>query len=136
MMKATEIRSCYIGPQISPEQFITEHFFLYLITGSITAYDGDKEYKIRAGDYGIVRRNHLVKYNKKPNDDKKFEKVVIIFDQEFLKTFNRQYKYETVNPKSKNAIIRLNNNYLVENFIQSLNPYFNNNGTINPDFSN
>lgn len=28
-MRATEIKSCYIGPEISPEQFIKEHFFLY-----------------------------------------------------------------------------------------------------------
>ena len=34
-MRATEIKSCYIGPEISPEQFIPEHFFLYLAKGTM-----------------------------------------------------------------------------------------------------
>lgn len=28
-MLVAEIKSCYIGPENSPEQFIAEHFFLY-----------------------------------------------------------------------------------------------------------
>jgi len=132
-MKATAISSCYIGPVISTDQFIPEHFFLYLIKGSMSAYDGSKEFKIKAGDYGIARRNHLAKYNKQP-DNGQFEKVVIIFDQEFLKAFNEQYKYPANKTKLGDAIIKLNKSIFIENFIQSLAPYFTDKGAISGDF--
>ena len=57
-MKHAIIHSCTIGPTISEEQFIPEHFFLYLVAGSMLAYDGNREYKIKPGDYGIARRNY------------------------------------------------------------------------------
>ena len=75
-MNIAGINSCYIGPQISPEQFTSEHMFLFLLTGSITYYDGEKEFKVKPGECGIVRRNHLVKYNKMYDDDHGFKKVV------------------------------------------------------------
>lgn len=132
-MKATAILSCSVSPSISTEQFIPDHFFLYLAKGSMTVYDGNREYNVKAGDYGIARRNHLAKYSKKPENGQ-FEKIVIIFDQEFLKSFNEQYKYRAERTKSAGAIITLNKNPLVENFIQSLTPYFNDKGLINQDF--
>jgi AraC-like DNA-binding protein len=132
-MKATAISSCYIGPEVSTEQFIPEHFFLYLVSGSMLAYDGNKEYTIKAGDYGIARRNHLAKYNKQPVNGQ-FEKVIIIFDQAFLKSFYGLHKYAAGKTTSADAVIKLNKNRLVESFIQSLTPYFNEKGTIDNDF--
>lgn len=63
-MRATEIRSCYIGPEISPEQFIPEHFFLFLVKGKISGYDGSRYYHLNSGEYCIVRKNRLARYNK------------------------------------------------------------------------
>ncbi|WP_240543599.1 helix-turn-helix domain-containing protein [Spirosoma foliorum] len=133
MMKATAIKSCYIGPEVSPEQFISEHFFLYLTVGTLTVYDGSKEHKLKPGEYGIARRNHLAKYNKQPIDGK-FEKVVVIFDQPFLKAFYERYKIPLEHPQSANAIIRPGKNALVDNFIQSLAVYFTEAGTVDTDF--
>jgi len=132
-MKASKIVSCYIGPEISPEQFISEHFFLYLIMGSMMAYDGNKEYKIRPGDYGLARRNHLAKYSKQP-DNGKFEKVVIIFDQQFLRSFNETHKYSAAAERSPDAIIPLDKDRRIESFMASLTPYFNEKGTIDEGF--
>lgn len=84
LMKATAITSCYIGPQISPEQFIAEHFFLYLAKGTMNGYDGNKHYTLKAGECCIVRKNHLARYNKQKENDQ-FEKVIVIFDEVFLK---------------------------------------------------
>ncbi|MFN8347067.1 MAG: AraC family transcriptional regulator [Spirosomataceae bacterium] len=133
-MKASDLKSCYIGPQISPEQFTSEHFFLYLITGTMAYFDGDREYKVKPGDCGIVRRNHLVKYNKMYDDSRHFEKVVVIFDQAFLKRFHEQYNFQADKSKLRNAVIKLKSSDLVENFIRSLTPYFTNDGSIHPDF--
>ncbi|GGD75361.1 AraC family transcriptional regulator [Emticicia aquatilis] len=133
-MNVSELKSCYIGPQISPEQFISEHFFLYLISGTINYFDGNKEFKVKTGDYGIIRRNHLVKYNKMYDDEQKFKKIIVTFDQVFLKKFNEQYKFHVGETKIKDAILRPKPTVLVENFVYSLTPYFTREGVINPDF--
>ncbi len=56
-MRATEIKSCYIGPEISPEQFVTEHFFLFIAKGLIHGYDGNKKQTLGAGEYSLVIKN-------------------------------------------------------------------------------
>lgn len=132
-MKATAITSCYIGPEVSPEQFISEHFFLYLLAGTMTAYDGHREFKIKPGDCGLARRNHLAKYNKQPIGGK-FEKVVVVFDQTFLKAFQDEYAFEPASKKPSGALIKLDKNPLVDNFVQSLSAYFNVNGNVDADF--
>ncbi len=85
-MKLTTITSCYIGPRISPERFISEHFFLFLAKGAITGYDGQQSYTMKAGEYCLARKNHLGRYHKQ-KEDGEFEKVVMVFDEPFLKVF-------------------------------------------------
>lgn len=127
------IHSCSISPYVSADQFIPEHFFLYLVKGSMTAYDGSKEYPIKAGDYGIGRKNNLAKYSKQLQNEK-FEKVVITFDRAFLQSFNSQYKFPLKGTSTPDAVIPLKKNKLVKSFIHSLTAYFNDNGKIDTDF--
>src|SRR5690349_14122092 len=123
-MKETAISACYVSPSLSTEQFVPNHCFMYLISGSMLVYDGSKEYKLKPGDYGLARRNHLAKYTKQP-DNGVFKKIYILFEQEFLKEFNSTYQFKTENKKIVNGMIPLNKTDLIKNFIQSLTPYFN-----------
>ncbi|PWV51538.1 AraC family transcriptional regulator [Chitinophaga sp. S165] len=132
-MRATIISSCAVSPAISMEQFIPEHFFLYLVKGTMVAYDGNKEYQIKAGDCGIARRNHLAKYNKQ-TDDGKFEKIIVFFEQEFLKKFSEGYKMPLEKTIISDGIMPVNKNVLIENFIASLPAYINRHGAIEQDF--
>ncbi len=134
-MKATAISNCYISPSPSTEQFIANHTFMYLVSGAMTVWDGSKEYEIKAGDYGIGRRNHLARYTKH-SDKNGFRKIYIIFEQEFLKSFNETYGYTTAKQQPSRAIFRLAENKLIDHFIQSLMPYFNEHGIIDGDFLN
>jgi len=134
-MKETAISACYVSPSLSTEQFVPNHCFMYLISGSMLVYDGSREYRLKPGDYGIARRNHLAKYTKQP-DDGVFKKIYILFEQEFLKEFNDIYKFKVENKKTANGIVPLNKNILIENFIRSLTPYFNEKGTIDEQFLN
>lgn len=134
-MSVIDIKSCYIGPEISPEQFIPEHFFLYLAKGKITGYDGSKKYLMKTDDYCIARKNHLARYSKQ-EDDGTFEKVVVVFDEQFLKGFKKRYHpVSETKPDSKNAFIMLKKNELVPNFVRSLMPYYNGIGEIDTAFS-
>jgi AraC family transcriptional regulator, exoenzyme S synthesis regulatory protein ExsA len=133
-MRITEITSCYIGPQISPEQFIPEHFFLYLGRGVMKGFDGIKEFNLNAGDYCIVCKNHLARYNKQ-KDDGQFEKVVIIFDEPFLREFKQKHAIADIIPRPHNAFIALHKHELIPNFIASLMPYYSQGGQIDDTFS-
>jgi len=58
-MKTSVNKTCLIGPTIKPEQFIAEHLFFYLVNGTMSGYYGDRNYILKSGEYGIVRKNRL-----------------------------------------------------------------------------
>lgn len=133
-MKTSTINSCYLGPQISPEQFITEHFFLYLLKGSIDYYDGQTHHTLRPGGCCMVRKNHLVKYTKH-KENQAFEKVVVVFDEAFLRAY--QAKHQEVLPyfHSTDAFFPIQKSPLIPDFLRSLEPYYDGAGKINPRFA-
>ncbi|TDQ10213.1 helix-turn-helix domain-containing protein [Pedobacter metabolipauper] len=133
LTKFDTIKSCYIGPQISPEQFVREHFFLYLLKGNISGFDGRKKYLMRVGDYCIVRKNHLAKYNKQKIDGQ-FEKVVVVFDELFLDEFQKKHKIAVTPQDSSDAFIILKKEKRVPDFINSLFSYYQESGEIDNDF--
>lgn len=134
-MKETAISACYVTPSLSAEQYIPNHVFTFQVSGSMLAYDGNKEYRTTPGDYGIGRRNHLARYTKQP-DHGAFKKIYILFEQDFLKEFNDIYKFPTDGKKPAGGIIPLKKDPLVKNFIDSLVPYFNESGVIDEQFLN
>jgi len=123
-VKFNNIQSCHLGPEISPEQFIPEHFFLYLLNGSMKAFDGNRSYAMNPGDYCIARKNHLVRYTKYRDQHDAFEKIIITLDEIFLKNF--LYKHPTSVEKSENdhSFLFIEEDLLIKNFIQSLAPYY------------
>jgi len=134
VIQANQITSCYIGPKISPEHFVAEHFFLYLTKGTMNGYDGHQNYTLRPGEYCMVRKNHLVRYNKQ-KENEEFEKVIVIFDEIFLKQFQQKHKIRAGGTKINDAFIRLKKNELIGNFLQSLKLYYNNQGAISNTFA-
>lgn len=111
-MKIDQIKSCYIGPHISPEAFISEHFFIYLLKGKMQGFDGHKSYSLLPGQYCIVRKNNLARYNKQKENDV-FEKVVVIFDEAFLKTYQQKYGVVSKRYVSNDVFLHLNKTDLI-----------------------
>ncbi|WP_312393031.1 AraC family transcriptional regulator [Chryseobacterium sp.] len=123
MMKFNNIQSCHLGPEISPEQFIPEHFFLFLLKGSMVAYDGYKYYSMKQGDYCIARKNHLVRYSKY-KEDGQFEKVIIAFDEAFLKKFLERHPYQAEATDNDDSFLFLKDDKFIKSYINSLEPYY------------
>jgi AraC family transcriptional regulator, exoenzyme S synthesis regulatory protein ExsA len=123
-MKITQIKSCFFGPALSPEQFIAEHFFVFVAKGIMNGYDGNKHQMLKAGESCIVRKNRLARYNKvRVNDE--FEKVIFFFDEEFLKSFQKKHPITFQHHTPKDAFIRLKKDKLIDSFLLSLEPYYN-----------
>lgn len=133
-LKVEKITSCYIGPEISPENFIAEHFFLCLKKGTIHGYDGHRHYTMKSGDCCIVRKNQLARYNKE-KENNSFEKTVVIFDEGFLKQYSKKYKLQPNEAASNEAFIRIKKNDLIPSFLQSLAPYTDDKGKLDPTFA-
>jgi AraC family transcriptional regulator, exoenzyme S synthesis regulatory protein ExsA len=134
LMKADKITSCYLGPSISPEQFIQEHFFVYLIKGAMHGYDGHRYSTLQAGECCMVRKNHLARYNKQ-KDNGQFEKVIVVFDEQFLRNFNDKHRVAESLSYPPEAFLRLKQSELIPNFINSLAPYYSGGGKIDVTFA-
>jgi len=122
-MKFNHIHSCHLGPEISPEQFIPEHFFMFLLKGTVKAYDGKKRYSMEPGDYVIARKNHLIRYTKFKEDDQ-FEKIIITLDEAFLTQFLERHPYDVQASHWGESFIYVSENKLFKSYILSLKPYF------------
>ena len=127
-------RSDYVIGEISPEQFVAEHTFMYVIKGIMRCYDGSKTYTFRSGNYGLARKNRLGRY-KKEKEDGELEKVFVFFDEAFLRMFQEKHKTRVVEFASNDTIVKINPNELVPNFIRSLMPYYNGGGDIDIKFA-
>ncbi|SFM83781.1 AraC-type DNA-binding protein [Chitinophaga sp. YR627] len=132
-MRFTQIKSCFVGPAISPEQYISEHTFIYIGKGAITGFDGNAQHTLRPGEYCVMRKNCLVRYNKE-KENNEFEKVVIVFDEEFLKRFLDKYKPNREVAVPSDVFVRLTENTLIPNFVHSLIPYYDGQGKIMETF--
>lgn len=134
MIKADQITSCYIGPKISPEQFIAEHVFMYLVKGAINGYDGNQHYGMQSGNCCLLRKNNLIRYNKQ-KENNQFEKVVIVLDEVFLKQFQQKHHSRVRKQMVNEAFYGINKSDLITNFLQSLSPYYNGAGEITAAFA-
>ncbi|WP_158799852.1 AraC family transcriptional regulator [Pedobacter sp. L105] len=128
------LQSCHLGPGISPEQVIQEHFFMYLLKGSMKNYNGDKHYHLKAGDCCIARKNHLLRYNKQ-QEDGDFKKIVIVLDEAFLKRFLAKHPIEIGIAEQDDSILSVENNEVLNSFILSLEPYYKGEAQIEEAFS-
>ncbi|WP_259071819.1 helix-turn-helix domain-containing protein [Mucilaginibacter sp. X4EP1] len=108
---------------ISPEQFIAEHTFAYIIKGEMHLYDGSKSYVLKSGECGLARKNRLVRF-KKEKENGELEKVFVFFDEPFLRAFQEKHQPVVTKFKPGETTVRLPKNNLLPNFIQSLLPYY------------
>ena len=118
-----ELLHCYIGPEISQEQFISEHFFIYLVKGSFSGFDGNRYLNLKTGESCLAIKNHLARYNKQKIDGE-YQKIVVIFDEIFLKKFYEKHKPNIGKSISDQAFIPIMQSEKIQNFVQSLIPTY------------
>lgn len=133
-MDTNLVHTCHLGPNISSEKLIPEHFFMYLLKGSMTAYDGRNTYTIRQGQAIIARKYHLIRYSKK-KEDNVFDRIVIALDEAFLKLFLRRHPQRSNISAYGDSLIGIKDSIKIRNFIDSLAPYQNGFGAIEESFA-
>lgn len=126
-MKASVNKTCLIGPTPVQEQFIAEHLFFYLVKGTMSGYYSGNYYTLQAGEYGIARKNRLSRQDPLKAVEK-VEKIIFVFDESFLRTFQEKYQRMATPFHSEESFLRLSGDKLIPHFIRSLTPYYNEEG--------
>ena len=104
------------------EQFIPDHVFFYVSTGTLLCYDGTKTYPINAGQYCLARKGHLARYT--ADKGKEFDLLYVCFDENFIQKFQHKHRLTTAAFHSNDTFIQLHTTALIPEFIRSLKPYY------------
>jgi len=122
---------CYEGSDISPEKIIPEHFFLYVTSGTMAAYDGGKEYLINEGEAVLARKNHLIRYNK----GDAFKGIALALDETFLKGFQKRYFRQGTATDTSDSFLPIVKSELLNHYITGLNAYYSRAGNLDSNFA-
>ncbi|WP_316830791.1 AraC family transcriptional regulator [Pedobacter aquatilis] len=123
--------SCYQQKSSEGEQFIPNHTFGYIISGSSEIFIGGKKHVFKEGDFRFFRRNQLAKYTKYPSANGEYKSVSIILDQENLKAVSAEYRLQMEHPDNTIFGLGLEPKKLLVNYMDSIKPYLEKDSTLN-----
>jgi len=115
--------SCYASSSRTGEQFVPEHIFGYVLSGSLVINDGSDTYTFKEGDFRFLKRNHLAKFIKQPPPGGEFRSVSVYLDQEMLRNFSMEYGMTAGNTSHEKGILSLKPEPLYKSYMDSLSPY-------------
>ncbi|MBO9203201.1 MULTISPECIES: AraC family transcriptional regulator [Niastella] len=108
------------------DPLIAEHGLCQVISGKLLVTDAGQKKVFVPGDLLFCRKNFLARFTRQNDGLFPFRSITVEFNREALATFGRRFNlgYEEPFPE-KDAVINLNNSLLLENYFQTLLPYFN-----------
>jgi AraC family transcriptional regulator, exoenzyme S synthesis regulatory protein ExsA len=123
--------SCYTRMSREGENFIPEHIFTYIESGSLAINDGRKEYLLKAGDFAFYVKNRLAKFSKLPDADSgEYKGLSIRLDAATLAKIKDDFKAVAQSPRHIDSVVVLEPEPLYLSFVQSLIAYLNSAGEV------
>lgn len=123
--------SCYAQRSSEGEQFIPEHVFGYILSGSSEIYLGGQSFVFKGGDFRFFRRNQLARYTKLPPPGGEYRSVSIFMDQATLHSLSEEHRLHMTRPYTGGNGLLLRPNNLFTNYINSLTPYLDGTNDVN-----
>ena len=114
---------------VLPEQFVPDHLFLYILAGELRVYDGHQRFTLQAGDYYLVRKNRLVRYDQ-GSAGAGCEMTYFCFEEKLLRAFQEKHKLEARKKRPSDTFVPILQNEIIPVFIQSLKHYSNEAGSL------
>src|SRR5471030_2705508 len=118
--------SCYSYKSSEGEQFIPEHVFGYILSGSSEIYLGGKSYIFKEGDFRFFRKNQLARYTKYPPPGGEYRSISIVMDQDTLRGMSEELNLHATQSYTGEGALLLKPNNLFKNYIDSITPYLDN----------
>jgi len=115
--------SCYTHRSGEGEQFIPEHIFSYILSGTQQMFVGGKNYNFKDGDFRFFHKNQLCRFIKQPPPGGEFKSLSVYMDKEILLEMSAELNLHTNKPYNGDAAILLKPNALLQGYANSLNPY-------------
>ena len=109
-------------PETTPEQFVPDHLFLYIGAGELRVYDGSQRLTLQAGDYYLVRKNRLVRYDP-ATAGIDCELTFVCFEERFLRAFQAKHTLAAKKARPSATFVPLSRQEVIPAFIRSLLPY-------------
>lgn len=118
------IYSCYTKISRESENFIPEHIFTYIESGTLKINDGQKEYCLKAGDFAFYVKDRLAKFAKQPlKEGGEYKSLSVMIDEQTLLKLKSGFKQHTA-PQPE-TVINLDPNPLFISYAESLIAYIN-----------
>ena len=128
--------ACYSNLSREGENFIPEHVFSYVLSGSIEIFTGGKKYTFGEGDYRFYRKNQLARFVKHPPTGGEYRAISVMLDKNTLQHLGNELHLHARQPFTGDGIITLKPHNLFSNYIASLKPYMDSATDINPALTN
>jgi len=129
------VYSCYSKVSRVGEQFVSDHIFTYVLSGSSDLYINDETYHFKEGEFRFMRRNQLAKFVKYPSSSGEYRAITIALDQGILRSMSAEYNLNAHQIyRGENTLI-LEKNELFIKYIESLTPYLDEKNLINSNLT-
>lgn len=115
--------SCYYNSSREGENFVEHHTLTYQVSGSLTLFDGRKEYPSQKGSLRLIRGSQLMKFIKKPDEKVPFQSLSIYLSQDFLKDFAREQRVKIRATEKHRSVMDLTKDRLLESYLHSIEDY-------------
>lgn len=134
--KPNILYSCYSQKSSEGEQFIAEHNFGYMISGSSEHFIGGEKFIFGPGDFRFFKRNQLTRWTKFPPAGGEYRSISISIDQDTLHSISEEYNLKANNMDAGPGAMLLAPNNLLKNYIDSLGPYMDGTNEFNKGLTN
>ncbi|MEM6319360.1 MAG: AraC family transcriptional regulator [Bacteroidota bacterium] len=125
----TIVESCFYEEKLEDAAFTTEHELIYVISGELIMESNGQQLEIRAGEAILAKKGTYFFFRKLAQAiGQNYESVLFFIRESFINDFIRQYALSSKTTKAVIApVVKIPNHALLEGFIQSLYPYFDQN---------
>ncbi|PWJ57861.1 AraC-like DNA-binding protein [Dyadobacter jejuensis] len=134
MEKSDIVYSCYQELSRKGENFVPQHVLTFQISGSFDLSDGHRKWIAKEGDFHLLRKNQLVKFTKRPAENKIYESLNIFLRDDILRTMAKEYHLSSVRSEISLPIIAIEVNDVLQNYITSLKTILENQKLLTQDF--
>lgn len=122
----TIVESCTHQAHSDGSMLVSEHLLVFVLEGKYTARTGDLRLEGERNEAIIVRKAHVVGYQKNGylQNEKPYEAIMFFIKDDFLKDFIRLSQFKADKASRPEPLFKIRVDEKLLGFIESIKPYF------------
>jgi AraC-like DNA-binding protein len=116
------IKLCYNEEMLEGEMFISDHMFIYIVSGICEVWLGGTPHTFKSGDFRFLRRNQVSKYVRRP-DGGIYKSISVTIDQKILKQVSVEYGFTASTSKTESDVFVFPSDKYLDRYVESVEPY-------------